>query len=274
MSTTLPARATAARATLPPGFRLGAATAAYQVEGGDARGRARRVDLGRVLPHPGRGGRRRHRRRRVRPLPALALGPRPDGRPAARELPLLDRLAARPARGPRPRQPARRRVLPPARGGAARARHRAGGDALPLGPAVGAPGRGRLGGARHRRALRRVRGADGRPARRRRAAVDHPQRAVGGRVPRARRGGQGARHPRLGDGPARLPPPAALARAGGAGAARARRALRAGRDHAQPRAGAPGVGLARRPRRGASAGRPPQPLVPRSRAARRVSAPT
>ena len=112
---------------------------------------------------------------------------------------------------------ARRRVLPPAGRGAARARDRAGRDALPLGPAVGAPGRGRVGGARHRRALRGVRGADGRPARRRRDAVDHPQRAVGRRLPRARRGRQGARHPRLGDGPARLAPPAALARAGGRG---------------------------------------------------------
>jgi beta-glucosidase len=38
MSATLPERATAARATLPPGFRLGAATAAYQVEGGTRAG--------------------------------------------------------------------------------------------------------------------------------------------------------------------------------------------------------------------------------------------
>ena len=38
MTTTLPERATAARATFPPGFRLGAATAAYQVEGGTRAG--------------------------------------------------------------------------------------------------------------------------------------------------------------------------------------------------------------------------------------------
>ena len=93
---------------------------------------------------------------------------------------------------------ARRGVLPPAGRGTARARDRAGGDPGPLGSAERPPGRGRLGGARHRRALRRVRGADGRAARRRGGRLDHPQRAVGRRVPRARRGRQGAGDPATG----------------------------------------------------------------------------
>ena len=78
------------------------------------------------------------------------------------------------------------------------------------------------------------------------AQLDHPQRAVGRRLPRPRRGDQGAGHPRLADGAARLPPPAALARAGAARrCARSRR--RARRDHAEP---------ARSPARSDEAARP------------------
>ena len=47
---------------------------------------------------------------------------------------------------------------------------------------------------------------------------------------------------------------------------------RARRDHAQPRAGARGVGVRGRRRGGGAAGRAPQPLVPRPGAARRVPA--
>ena len=69
-------------------------------------------------------------------------------RARARRLPLLDRLAARPARGPRPREPGGARLLRPAGRRAARGRHPPVRDALPLGPAAGARGRGRLAGAR------------------------------------------------------------------------------------------------------------------------------
>ena len=54
-------------------------------------------------------------------------------------------------------QRGRPRVLRPARRRAARPRHRAVADALPLGPAAGARGRGRLDQPRHRPPLRRVR---------------------------------------------------------------------------------------------------------------------
>ena len=64
-------------------------------------GRARRVDLGPLLPPTGRGRGRGHRRRGMRPLPPLARGPRADGRAWAGGLPLLDRLAARAAGRPR-----------------------------------------------------------------------------------------------------------------------------------------------------------------------------
>ena len=85
--------------------------------------------------------------------------------------------------GAGPLNPAGRALLPPPGRGAARARHRAGGDALPLGPPAGAAGRGRLGQPRHRRALRRVRAAHGARARRPGPDLDHPQRAVGGDLP-------------------------------------------------------------------------------------------
>ena len=56
-------------------------------------------------------------------------------------------------------------------------------------------------------------------------------------------------------------------------ALRARRRRRRARgDHAQPRAGARGVRFSRRRGGGGAAGRPPQPLVPRPGAARRVPA--
>ena len=96
--------------------------------------------------------------------------------------------------GPRAGEPARPRLLPRARRGNARARDRAAGDAVPLGPAAGAPGRGRLGVARRRRALHRVRRDHVRRARRHRARLDHAQRAVGDVVPRLRLRDQGARH--------------------------------------------------------------------------------
>ena len=78
--------------------------------------------------------------------------------------------------------------------GAARARHRAARHALPLGPPAGARGRGGWRDARHRRALRRVRGGLLRRLRRPRSRLGDDQRAVDRR-------------------PARLPARAARARA-------------------------------------------------------------
>ncbi len=45
----------------PEGFVVGAATAAYQIEGSTHCGRSFGLDLGRVLPHPGSDRRRRQR---------------------------------------------------------------------------------------------------------------------------------------------------------------------------------------------------------------------
>ena len=92
--------------SFPPGFRFGAATASYQIEGAGARRRPRPVDLGHLLPHAGQDRQRRHRRRRLRPLPPLARGRRPHGRARPRDLPLLDRLAARHPVGAGPVNPA------------------------------------------------------------------------------------------------------------------------------------------------------------------------
>ena len=136
--------------------------------------------------------------------------------------------------GPGPVNQAGLDVLRPARRRAARRRHRALADALPLGPAAGAGGRRGLAGARHR--------ATGSPSSRRSCAealgdrvqaLDHAERAVVLGVPRLRQ-----RPARAGpDQPGRRrggrAPPAARPRARRRGDAR-RRAARAGRRHAQP----------------------------------------
>ena len=113
-------------------------------------------------------------------------------------------------------------------------RDRAVRDALPLGHAAGARGRGRLARARDRRRVRRVRrGRRGAPRRPRRP-LDHAQRAVGRRVGRPRLGpprpGPHLRRRRARDGA----PPAALARPGGRDPA-PRVAEGRGRHHAEPR---------------------------------------
>ena len=80
--------------------------------------------------------------------------------------------------------------------------HHALGHALPLGPPAGAAGRRRLAGARHRRALRRVRRRGLRAPARPRHALDDAQRAVVLGVPRLR--AAGATRPGVQDGEAAL----------------------------------------------------------------------
>src|SRR6185437_177942 len=124
--------------------------------------------------------RRRHRRRSLRFLPPLPRGRRAHRLPRPALLPLLHLLAAGSARRARRRQPAGPGLLPGAARRAGRAGHRGHRHALPLGPAAGTPGRGRLGGPRYGRAVRRVRRAHRGGARRPGRPLDHPQRAAGG----------------------------------------------------------------------------------------------
>ena len=131
---------------LPPGFRFGTSTASYQIEGAaheDGRG-ASIWDT--FTAEPGRDRRRHQRRRRLRPLPPLARGRRPDGRAWA---PTATGSRS-PGRGCSPTGSGRgqrggARLLRPAGRRPARGRHRADGDPLPLGPAAAARGRRRAG---------------------------------------------------------------------------------------------------------------------------------
>ena len=167
-------------AAFPPAVRFGAATASYQIEGAvDEDGRGESI-WDRFCATPG----------------AVANGDTGDAacdhyHRWEADLDLMAELGLESYRfsiawprvqpdGPRA-APTRRGlgVLPPAGRGAARARDRADRDALPLGSAAGAAGRRRLGGARHRGALRRVRGADGRRAGRRRVAAGSPTTSRG-----------------------------------------------------------------------------------------------
>ena len=95
--------------------------------------------------------------------------------------------------GPRADQRGRARLLRPPRRRAARARHRAVRDALPLGHAAGARGCRRLDLAGHGQGLHGVHRSCRAPPRRSRAALDHAQRAVGARVDRSLLGPSRAR---------------------------------------------------------------------------------
>ncbi len=108
------------------------------------------VDLGHVRPHPRPDRRRLHGRRRLRPLRALGRRRRPDGRPRRERLPLLHLVAARGAHRWGRRRAAGAGLLRTARRRPARQRDRPCGHPLPLGPAPGAGGSGRLDGPRHR----------------------------------------------------------------------------------------------------------------------------
>ena len=180
--------------------------------GRGAGGRARPVDLGHVQPHARQGLERRHRRRRRRPLPPARVRPRPDGRPRPRGLPVLDRVAAHPAHRPGTGERGGARVLRAARRRAHRPRHPTHRDPVPLGPAPGARGRGRLGESRHRRGVRRLRAHRGGAPRRPRRRVDDPQRALVQRVPRLRIGCARPRPHGRGEGARRRAPPEPRAR--------------------------------------------------------------
>ncbi len=149
-----------------------------------------------------------------------------------RHVPVLDRLAAHPARRHRPGQPQGPRLLRPARRQAGGGRDQADADALPLGPPADLRGPRRLARARDRRALRRLRRDRRRPPLRPRPHLVDPERAVVRGVPRLRQ-----RPPRAGPHRARgrargRPPPQPRPRPRGPGAARRRG--RPGLDRAQP----------------------------------------
>ena len=172
----------------PDDFQWGVASASYQIEGAVAAdGRLPSIwDTSRTRPAHAR---RRHRRRRHDHYHRWPRGPRPAERARRRPLPLLARVAAAAADRQRRAQRGRRRVLLAARRRAARARHRAVGDALPLGPPAGAAGRGRLAGARDGGALRRVREPRLRAAARPRAASGRRSTSRGARRSSATRAG-------------------------------------------------------------------------------------
>ena len=141
----------------PAGLLVGRGDRRLPDRGRRDRGRPDPVDLGHLLRHPRQGRQRRHRSERDRPLPPLPRRRRAHGRASA-----WRRTGSRspgPASAPRGgrRQPGRAGLLRPARRRAARRRHQAGRHALPLGPAAGARGRGRLDQPRHRLPVRRLR---------------------------------------------------------------------------------------------------------------------
>ena len=124
--------------------------------------------------------------------------------------------------------------------------------------------RGRLGRARHRRGLRRLRRRRSRVRLGDRVrALGHAQRALVHRHPRARGGAARARPPRSGRGAARRAPPAALARLGRRGAAPQRARAPRSASCSTSRPPSPATDEPGRPRRGAPLRRLVQPLVPR-----------
>ena len=145
------------RAAFRPDFLWGTATAAYQIEGSpEADGKG--PSIWDTFAHtPGRIAERLHRRRRLRPLPPLARGRGPHGRARGERLPLLRLLAARAPTGAGAVEPRGLDFYERLVDGLLDARDRPGGHALPLGPAAGPGGSGRLAGPGHRPALRRVR---------------------------------------------------------------------------------------------------------------------
>ena len=255
----------------PDSFVWGAATASYQIEGAIHEGGRGESIWDRFCATPGQGRERRRRLGRVRLLPSLSRRHPADAGPRDRELPLLHRLATGHSDRQRSRQPGGARLLRPARRRAPRGGDRPLRDALSLGSPGGPRGCRWLARPRDHRAVRGVhrggRGASGRS----REALDHAQRAVGGRMARLRhrraRSGAPESARRVGG----IAQPARVPRAGGRCAPRAR-AGRRGRDHAQPARDHGRVRCSRGRRRGALRRRVPQSLVPGSDLPRCLSA--
>ena len=184
-------------------------------------------DLAPLCAHARPDGRRPDRRRRLRPLPPHAGGRALMQRPG----PAPPTASASPGAACCPRAAARvnaaglgfyERLVD----ALARARHRAAGDALPLGPAGRARRPRRLAQPRHRRLVRRLRARRSRAPRRPRAEWSDAERALGRdrrRLP-ARRARAGPHEPLRGAD--RRAPPAARARRGRAGLPRRRRTRR------------------------------------------------
>ncbi len=222
----------------PTGFLWGAATAAYQVEGAAAeQGRTSIWDTfshtpGKVL-NGDTGDVAADHFHRYRDDVALM---KRLGLQAYRFSVSWSRVQPT-GRGPRRRK--RPGLLPLARRRAAPRRHQARRHALPLGPAAGAGGRGRLARARDRRTVRGLRGHHGPRARRPGIDVDDAERALVLGLPRLRLRGPRPRPHRTGRRAAGRPPPQPRPRPGDRGAAREPPRCRADLGHPQPPPGAP-----------------------------------
>ena len=99
--------------SFPKDFALGVVDGQLPDRRRLARGRPRRQHLGRLLPDPRADRRRRHGRRRLRSLPPVCRGHRPDQGHGPGPLPLLHRLAADPSGRRRHAEPERNRLLRP-----------------------------------------------------------------------------------------------------------------------------------------------------------------
>ncbi len=143
-------------------------------------------------------------------------------------------------------------------------------DPVPLGPAPGPPGSGRLGQPGDGLPLRRLRNPPLRASRGPRPPLDHPQRGAHHRGSGSPGRAAGAGDPRPRHHRARHPPPAALPRPGGAGLPRRGQG---GRDRNHPRQYQLRARRRRaRDRRGHGARtRFPHPPLPRSRLRARLS---
>ena len=175
--------------------------------GSRVRGRQGPLDLGRLFAAAGPGREWRDGQRRLRSLPPLPGRCRAHAPGRSRDLSLFDLVAQGAAFRIRGAQRSRPRLLRPARRRTLRERHPPLRDALPLGPAAGTPGPGRLVEPRHCEALRGLRGPGFCATRRSGDPLGDPQRTdrdLDGRTPGR---GPGARYPRSRDhGPRRAPP--------------------------------------------------------------------